>query len=215
MKLKYEAIVSVLTALLFLVGASGPVRADNVLVADGPGQNRTSVAQIYSTSTAQPAILAIRGGTILSISDLVTILPPGGITGLEAEDNGSRITAENPRILALDLGQTGISAVSAVNGGLVKLEGGNIGIAGGRSIGLLADNGTVNVSDAVAISMTGPNSYGVEASGGGLVEINPGTTITTSGIGGIWHFRAGWRNRDSKRNLDHNLRFLVAGRIQC
>ena len=192
MKLKYASIASVLATLLFLVGASGPVRADHVLVADGPSQNLKSVGQIYSTSTSQPAILAIRGGTILSISDLVTILPPGGMTGLGAEDNGSRITAQNPTILGLGVGQTGIAAISAVNGGLVILEGvpegAKIEIAGGSSIGLLADNGTVNVSNAVAISMTGPNSYGVEASGSGLVEISPGTTITTSGIGGFGIF---------------------------
>ena len=167
MKLKHASITSVLTALLLLVGAPGPVRADHVLVADGPSENLKSVGQIYSTSTSQPGILAIRGGTILSISDLVTILPPGGMTGLEAEDLGSRITAQNPTILGLGVGQTGIAAVSAVNGGLVFLEGvpsvapegGKIEIAGGSSIGLLADNGTVNVSGPVAISMTGPNSY--------------------------------------------------------
>src|SRR6516225_6304680 len=188
MKQKNASFKSLLTALVLLVGACCPVRADHVLVADGPSQNLKSVGQIYSTSTSQPAILAIRGGTILSISDLVTILPPGGTTGLQAEDSGSRITAENPTILALGLGQTGISAVRAVNGGLVILEGGKIGIAGGSSIGLMAENGTVNVSDAVVISMTGPNSYGVEASGSGLVQINPGATITTSGIGGFGIF---------------------------
>src|SRR5262249_46149319 len=139
-------------------------------------------------STSQPAILAIRGGTILSISDEVMILPPAGMTGLEAQDIGSRITAQNPNIVALGLGRTGISAVSVVNGGLVILEGGKIGIPGRSSIGLVADNATVNVSDAVAISMSGPNSYGVEASSSGLVQINPGTTITTSGIGGFGIF---------------------------
>src|SRR5271166_4240336 len=174
----------ILGAIFLLLGTLDIAQADNTLEADGPSQNLKSVAQIYSTSTAQPAILAIRGGTILSISDLVTIRP-GGLIGLEAEDNGSRITAENPGILGLGVGQTGIYAV---NGGLVNLEGGKIEIGGGSSIGLLADNGTVNLSDAVAISMTGPNSYGVEASGSGLVDINPGTTIKTSGIGGFGIF---------------------------
>src|SRR5271166_3439433 len=174
----------ILGAIFLLLGTLDIAQADNTLEADGPSQNLKSVAQIYSTSTAQPAILAIRGGTILSISDLVTIRP-GGLIGLEAEDNGSRITAENPGILGLGVGQTGIYAV---NGGLVNLEGGKIEIGGGSSIGLLADNGTVNLSDAVTISMTGPNSYGVEASGSGLVDINPGTTITTSGIGGFGIF---------------------------
>src|SRR5271157_3776931 len=185
--MKVGSAASASVAVFLGMVALASVRADNVLVADGPTQSKESIAQIYSTSTAQPAILAIHGGTILSIHDLVTI-HPGGLIGLEAEDNGSRITAENPSILGLGVGQTGISAVSGVNGGLVNLEGGKIEIGGGSSIGLLADNGTVNLSDAVAISMTGPNSYGVEASGSGLVDINPGTTITTSGIGGFGIF---------------------------
>src|SRR5271157_6198149 len=185
--MKVGSAASASVAVFLGMVALASVRADNVLVADGPTQSKESIAQIYSTSTAQPAILAIHGGTILSINDLVTI-HPGGLIGLEAEDNGSRITAENPGILGLGVGQTGITAVSGVNGGLVSLEGGKIEIGGGSSIGLLANNGTVNVSDAVAISMTGPNSYGVEASGSGLVDINPGTTITTSGIGGLGIF---------------------------
>jgi hypothetical protein len=170
--------------LFLLLGTLHIAQADNALEADGPSQNLKSVARIYSTSTAQPAILAIRGGTILSINDLVTIRL-GGLIGLEAEDNGSRITAENPSILGLGVEQTGIYAV---NGGLVSLEGGKIEIGGGGSFGLLADNGTVNVSDAVAISMTGPDSYGVEAEGSGVVVLSPGTTITTSGIGGFGIF---------------------------
>jgi len=154
-------------------------------VALGPTQSKETIAQIYSTSTSQPAI---RGGTILSISDVVTILPPGGVTGLEAEDVGSRITAEIPTILGLALGQIGIAAVSTVDGGLVTLDCGKIEIASGSSVGLLADNGTVTVNDALAIAMTGPNSYGVEASGSGVVQINPGTTISTSGDGGLGIF---------------------------
>src|SRR5271157_1687554 len=185
--MKVGSAASASVAVFLGMVALASVRADNVLVADGPTQSKESIAQIYSTSTAQPAILAIHGGTILSINDLVTI-HPGGLIGLEAEDNGSRITAENPGILGLGVGQTGISAVSGVNGGLVSLEGGKIEIGGGSSFGLLADNGTVIVSDAVAISMTGPDSYGVEASGSGLVDINPGATISTSGIGGFGIF---------------------------
>src|SRR5271166_4999900 len=188
MQLPVRELSALILGVIFpLLGTLDIAQADNTLEADGPSQNLKSVAQIYSTSTAQPAILAIRGGTILSINDLVRIRL-GGLIGLEAEDNGSRITAENPGILGLGVGQTGISAVSGVNGGLLSLEGGKIEIGGGSSIGLLANNGTVNVSDAVAISMTGPNSYGVEASGSGLVDINPGTTITTSGIGGFGIF---------------------------
>src|SRR5580704_9021301 len=186
MQLPVHELSALILGVIFpLLGTLDIAQADNTLEADGPSQNLKSVAQIYSTSTAKPAILAIRGGTILSISDLVTIFPPGGLIGLEAADNGSRITAENPSILGLGVGQTGIFAFS---GGLVSLEGGKIEIGGRSSIGLLADNGTVNLSDAVAISMTGPNSYGVEASGSGLVDINPGTTITTSGIGGFGIF---------------------------
>src|SRR6266550_1032713 len=71
----------ILIAIFLLIGELGSVRGDNVLEADGPGQNLTSIAKIYSTSTAQPAMLAIRGGTILSIHDLIAILPPGGSTG--------------------------------------------------------------------------------------------------------------------------------------
>jgi hypothetical protein len=40
------------------------------------GQNLTSIGQMYSTSRAQPAMLAINGGTILSINDQVSVLPP-------------------------------------------------------------------------------------------------------------------------------------------
>src|SRR5258708_39913874 len=70
----------ILIAIFLLIGELGAVRGDNVLEADGPGQNLTSIAKIYSTSTAQPAILAIHGGAILSIHDLISIVPPGGLT---------------------------------------------------------------------------------------------------------------------------------------
>lgn len=52
------------------------VRGDHVLVADGAGQSRISINQTYSTSSAEPAILAIRGGTILSIDDRIAVFPP-------------------------------------------------------------------------------------------------------------------------------------------
>jgi fibronectin-binding autotransporter adhesin len=188
MKPGYIACGSVFISLLLLVGASDRVRADNTLEANN-GEHKESIpGETYSTSTAQPAMLAINGGTITSTDNPITILPPGGLIGLEAQGPNSLITAKNPSILGLGLGQTGISAVSAVNDGGVDLEASRIVIAGGSSIGLSADNGMINVSDAVTISMTGPNSYGVEASGSGLVEINPGTTITTSGIGGLGIF---------------------------
>ena len=69
-------------AVLFAAATVGIVRADKILEA-GPDQNLVSVFQIYSTSTAQPAMLAKEGGTILSINDLVTILPPNGPIGIE------------------------------------------------------------------------------------------------------------------------------------
>ena len=187
MKPGYVAFGSVFISLLLVVGALDQVRADNTLEANG--KHEESVPGVpYFTSTAQPAMLAINGGTIQSTDNIITILPPGGLIGLEAQGTGSQITAKNPTILGLDAGQTGISAVSAINGSLVTMEGGKIEIAGSSSVGLLANNGTVDVSAPVTISMTGPNSYGVEAEGSGVVDINPGTTITTSGIGGFGVF---------------------------
>ena len=170
-----------LIAIFFVVGELGVARGDNVLEADG--QNLISIDKIYSTSTAQPAMLAIHGGTILSINDLTAILPPGGLTGLQAQGIGSRITAENLRILALGVGQTGIVGARGVDGGLVTLDGGKIEIVGDNSFGLFADNGTISAKGALTISMKGVDSRGVEARGAGLVQINPNTTITTSGRG--------------------------------
>ena len=66
----------ILIAIFLMVVALGVVRGDNVLVANGPGQNLISIDKIYSTSTIQPAMLAINGGTISSINDLIAILPP-------------------------------------------------------------------------------------------------------------------------------------------
>lgn len=173
---------------IFLLPLITAARGDNVLVADGPNQNLTSVDKIYSTSTAQSGILAIRGSSIFSINDLIAILPPGGLTGLQAQGIGSRITAENPSILALELGQTGISGATAVDGGLVVLDGRKIEIVGDRSFGLVADNGTIIERGALSISLTGVDSHGVEARRNGSVELNPNTTITTSGVGGVGIF---------------------------
>src|SRR5260221_3565897 len=53
------------------------LRRDNRLEA-GAGQNLTSIGQMYSTSRAQPAVLAINGGALLSIHDQGTGLPPPG-----------------------------------------------------------------------------------------------------------------------------------------
>jgi hypothetical protein len=113
------------------------------------------------------------GGTILSISDQVAVLPLGGMTALQAQGIRSRITAENPSILALGLGQTGISCARAVDGGLVTLDGGKIEIVSDNSFGLFGDNGTVNAKGALTISMTGIDSHGIEARGIGSVEIDP------------------------------------------
>ncbi len=133
-------------------------------------------------------MLAIRGGTILSIHDHIAILPPGGLTGLQAQGIGSRITAENFSISALGLGQTGIVGARAMDGGLVTLDGGKIEIVGDHSFGLFADNETVSAKGALTISMKGVDSHGVEARGIGSVEIDPNTTITTTGRGGIGIF---------------------------
>jgi hypothetical protein len=180
----------ILPAAFLIAGALGSVRADNVLVA-GPGQSKESNDRFYSTSTATPGIRAFGGGTISSMGDTVAILPPGGIAGLQAEGMGSQITAENSSIIGLERGQTRISAVRSVAGGLIILEGGEIEIAGDRSVGLFGDNGIVSAKGALAVSMTGSDSYGVEARGTGLVEINPNTVITTSGNGGFdWPFRS-------------------------
>ena len=62
----------ILAEILLLIGSPGIGRGD-MLEANGPGQNLTSVDRIYSTSTAKPAMLAIHGGTILSISDRLAL----------------------------------------------------------------------------------------------------------------------------------------------
>jgi outer membrane autotransporter protein len=178
----------ILTAIFFVSGELDAVRGDNVLEANGPGQNLISVDQIYSTSSIQPGMLAIHGGTILSINDFIAIVPPNGLTGLQADGIGSRITAENLRIVAIDFGQTGIVGATGTDGGLVTLDGGKIEIVGDKSFGLFADNGIVRAKGALTISMKGVDSHGVEAHGLGLVEIGPNTTITTSGAGGLGIF---------------------------
>jgi outer membrane autotransporter protein len=175
-------------AIFFLLGALSVAGADDVLEADGPGRNLTSTNKSYSTSTAQPAMLAIRGGTILSIGDQVAVRPFGGTTAIQAQGIGSRIAAENPLILALDPGQTGISGARVLDGGLVSLDGGKIEIAGDHSFGLFGDDGNVTAKGPLTISMTGLDSHGVEARGIGSVEIDPNTIITTAGGGGIGIF---------------------------
>src|SRR5260221_4063559 len=175
------------TSTLESPGITDLLRRDNRLEA-GAGQNLTSIGQRYSIRTALPAMLAINGGTIISINDQVTVLPPRGLIGVEAEGSGSRITAENITIQALGLRQTGISGVEALDGGLVTLEGGKIEIVGNQSVGLFANSGTISGSGALTVTMAGADSRGVEASGTGLVQLGPKTTITDGGAGGIGIF---------------------------
>ena len=179
---------SIRAVIFLLLGALSVARGDDILEADGPGDNLTSNNKTYSTSAAPPAMLAIHGGTILSIGDQVAVLLPGGVTALQAQGIGSQITAENPTILALGLGRTGISGARGVDGGLVTLEGGKIEIEGDDSFGLFADGGTVTTKGTLTISMTGVDSHGVEARGIGSVELGPNTIITTAGSGGIGIF---------------------------
>ncbi len=179
----------ILIAIFFVVGELGSVRGDNVLEADGPAQNLTSIDKIYSTSTAQPAMLAIRGGTILSIHDLIAILPPGGLTGLQAQGIGSRITAENLRILALGVGQTGIVGARGIDGGLVTLDGGKIEIVGDNSFGLFADNGKIFGTN-LTIATSGRGAAGAEADNGGSIRLNGGS-ITTAEVNAYGAFASG------------------------
>ena len=176
-------------AFVFLLFAAlSAARGDDILVADGPGQNLTSINRTYFTTTAQPAMLAIHAGTILSIGDTVAVLPLGGLTGVQAQGFGSRIVAENPNITGLQLGQTGVSGARAVDEGLVTIIDGKIEIAGDDSFGLFGDNGTVAAKGTLTISLTGIDSHGVQARGIGSVEIDPNSAITTAGRGGIGIF---------------------------
>jgi outer membrane autotransporter protein len=180
----------ILAALFLLLGKPGivrgqsdPIPRDNRLEARA-GQNLTSIGQMYSTSRAQPAMLALNGGTILSINDHVSVLPPRGIIGLEAKGIGSRITAENLNITALVPGRTGTVGAISLDGGLIGIDGGSIRILGDGGSGLFANNGTVSASN-LAILMEGIDSHGAQAQGTGLIILGPGTTITTIGAGGI------------------------------
>jgi hypothetical protein len=194
---------------LFLFPLITAVQADNVLEADG--RNQTSEGKTYFTSTAQPAILAIRGGTIFSINDRVELLPPGGLTALQAQGPASQITAGNLSVVALGLGQTGISGAKGLDGGLVTLDGGKIEILGDRSFGLIGDSGTVVAKGGLTISLTGLDSHGVEARGIGSVELNPDVTITTTGAGGFGIFALAGGTVTANGISD--IRFLGARRI--
>jgi hypothetical protein len=63
-----ESSALVRAAILLLLGALNVARGDYILEADGPGRNLTSINKIYSTSTAQPAVLAIHDASILALS---------------------------------------------------------------------------------------------------------------------------------------------------
>jgi outer membrane autotransporter protein len=136
--------MKILAVSLLLLGAIGVVRADRTLEANGPGENLVSIFQVYSTSTAQPAILAINGGKILSIDDLVTILPRDGLIGVEADGSGSRIIADNLRIIGLGLGPG--SGVEAENGGLIDLTNATITVDGINGYGLTVSGAGSSIS---------------------------------------------------------------------
>lgn len=158
-------------AVLFAVATVGIVRADKVLEA-GAGQNLVSIFQIYSTSTAQPAMLATKGGTILSIDDLVTILPLNGLTGIEADGFGSRITADNIRILGLGLGPG--SGAQAINGGLIELNGATITVEGPDNYGLIVSgNGSaIDVFNSNITSTLGSGALVEDGARLSLVDSN-------------------------------------------
>jgi outer membrane autotransporter protein len=176
-----------LGAIFLLFGILDIAQADNTLEADGPSQNLKSVAQIYSTSAAQPAVLAIHGGTILSVGDRVSALPPRGVTALEAQGIGSRITSENSNILASGFG---IFGARSLDGGLVFLDSAKIEISGGVGISVLtletaagvdAENGGLIEINGGTITTKGDNDFGLFATDHGKVVVG-GMTITTSGL---------------------------------
>jgi outer membrane autotransporter protein len=174
-------------ALLFWFLPIPIVRGDNLLEADGPGQSKTSTNQTFSTSTAQPAVLAIHGGTILSVGDRVSVLPPGGVTALQAQGIGSLIASENPSI---DASGFGILGVRSLDGALVILNGAKIEIAAGAGIsplaletaaGVEAENGGLIEINGGTISTQGDNESGLLATDHGKIAAG-GMTVTTSGL---------------------------------
>jgi outer membrane autotransporter protein len=136
--------MKILAVSFLLLGAISVLRADKTLEANGPGENLVSIFQVYSTSTAQPAILAINGGKILSIDDLVTILPSDGLIGVEADGSGSRIIADNLRIIGLGLGPG--SGLEAENGGLIDLNNATITVDGINGYGLTVSGAGSSIS---------------------------------------------------------------------
>ena len=176
-----------LATLSFLFLPIPVIRADNLLEADGPGQTKTSTNQTYATGTAQPALLAIHGGAILSSRDRVSVLPPEGVTALQAQGLGSRITAENANILASGFGVFG---ARSLDGGLVTLDNAKIEIEGGVGISVLtletsagadAENGGRIEINGGTITTKGDNEFGLFATDQGKV-VASGVAVTTSGL---------------------------------
>jgi len=168
--------MKILAASFLLLGAIGVARADRTLEANGPGENLVSIFQVYSTSTAQPAILAIKGGKILSIDDLVTILPPDGLIGVEADGIGSRITADNLHIIGLGLGPG--SGVEAENGGLIDLNNATITVDGGYGLTVSGAGSSINVFNSTISSTLG---------NGALVENGARLSLVDSTLTALIH----------------------------
>jgi hypothetical protein len=76
---------SIRAVLFLLLGVLSVARGDNILEADGPGKNLTSINKTYSTSATPPATVAPHGGTILSIGEQGAVLPPGGVSALQGQ----------------------------------------------------------------------------------------------------------------------------------
>ena len=202
-------------AFVFLLFAAlSAARGDDILVADGPGQNLTSINRTYFTTTAQPAMLAIHAGTILSIGDTVAVLPLGGLTGVQAQGFGSRIVAENPNITGLQLGPTGVSGARAVDEGLVTIIDGKIEIAGDDSFGLFGDNGTVAAKGTLTISLTGIDSHGVQARGIGSGEDRSQLGDHDCRKRRYWYFRFNRRHGRREWRHDHYRGYFVPIRVQ-
>lgn len=168
----------ILTAIFLATGTIEIIRADHVLEANGPSQNLTSIDQTYSTSTAQPAMLAKKGGTILSINDLVTVIPPDGLIGIEADGAGSRIVATNLRLEGLGLGVT--SGVEASNGGFIELKDASltVGGEGGYALTSSGPGSAIDVFNSSIVSTLGS---------GALVENSASLTLVDSSVTALIH----------------------------
>ncbi|MBV9276508.1 MAG: autotransporter outer membrane beta-barrel domain-containing protein, partial [Verrucomicrobia bacterium] len=171
-------------AILLVAGAVCTAQGDRVLEANGPHQTLNSVGQIYFTGTPVPGMLALNGGTILSVRDLVTILPPDGLTAVEARGTGSLITASNLTVIGVGLPRNGLVGALSLDGGSIAINGGSMTILGNGGTGLFANDGNVTASN-LTIHLTGVGSTGAEAQGTGLLTLNPASSITTTGPASI------------------------------